>query len=341
MVPLKESFADWLDHARCAEILRECRWPSGQVDCVFCQSDNVNILEKYKTYFFRYECLDCGNLNGHKTTFNDKTGSIFEDSKISLAKWFYTISLLQKKISTNQIANELQVDGNTARRMVGLIRGSIFLSIRLDDSSLNDEVEIDEAYVTAGSKGNDESRTEARESRKRGLKKRGRGTYETDKTPIVGFTQRAGNIHFEVTKNGQTVTVQPLIEHWVAPQTTIYTDEYNIYNFLDRSENYTHLTVCHSKGEYALDLDGDGINETHCNTQEGVWSLLRPWIRPHRGINKMYLPLYVAPCEFFYNRRKKTPVQQIREVITLAASWIGKVASDLCKVKCLWKLGTV
>ena len=182
MVPLKESFADWLDHARCAEILRECCWPSGQVDCVFCQSNNVNILEKYKIYFFRYERLDCGNLNGHKTTFNDKTGSIFEDSKISLAKWFYTISLVQKKISTNQITNELQVDGNTANgtppdgtppgRMVGLIRGSIFLSVRLDDPSLNDEVEIDEAYVTAGSKGNDESRNEERESRKRGLKKR-------------------------------------------------------------------------------------------------------------------------------------------------------------------------
>lgn len=185
MVPLKESFADWLDHYRCAEILRECRWPSGKVECIFCQSENVKTLEKYKTYFFRYECLDCRNLNGHKTTFNDKTGSIFEDSKISLAKWFYTISLVQKKTSTNQIAQELQVDGNTARRMVGLIRGSIFLSIGLDDTPLNDEVEIDEAYVTAGSKGNNGSRSEERKPRKRGLKKKAVGPMKQTKLPLL------------------------------------------------------------------------------------------------------------------------------------------------------------
>ena len=169
MPPLKESFADWLDPNRCAEILRESRWPSGKVECVFCQSENVKIIEKYKIHLFRYECLDCTSLEGHKRTFNDKTGSIFEDSKISLAKWFYTISLLQKKISTHEIAKELQVDGNTARRMVGLIRGSLFISMGLNPISLKGEVEIDEAYLRAGCKGNNESRPEERKPRKRGF----------------------------------------------------------------------------------------------------------------------------------------------------------------------------
>jgi len=66
---------------------------------------------------------------------------------------------------------------------------------------------------------------------------------------------------------------------------TIYTDEYNIYAKLETWEYY-HKTVNHSLGQYAKDEDGDGIYEVHCNTQECIWSLLRPWLRPHRGISQ-------------------------------------------------------
>lgn len=40
--------------------------------------------------------------------------------------------------------------------------------------------------------------------------------------------------------------------------------------------------VCHAKGEYARDEDGDGFHSVHVNTMEGFWSLLRSWLRPHR-----------------------------------------------------------
>jgi len=132
MAPPKESFADWLDPQKCAEILREERWPDEEINCIFCGSGNIKKFGKYQDYFFRYECLDCTKNKGCKTTFNDKSGTIFEDSQISLPKWFYTMSLVQKKISANEIAKELQVDGNTARRRVLLIKGSIFLSVCTD-----------------------------------------------------------------------------------------------------------------------------------------------------------------------------------------------------------------
>ena len=153
------------------------------------------------------------------------------------------------------------------------------------------------------------------------------------------MVERQGNIHLEAVRNVKTATVQPIIESVVTPGSLIYTDEYNIYKFLYKDTPYSHLTVCHSKKEYALDLDKDGIYEAHCNTQEGVWSLVRPWIRPHRGINKMYLPLYLAPCEYFYNHRHLTPAQQIRSVISIGVSWIGKAASLLSKEKALLPIG--
>jgi hypothetical protein len=49
-----------------------------------------------------------------------------------LTKWFYAISLLKNKVSGNELAKELQVDGNTARRMSMLLRGEILFSNQSD-----------------------------------------------------------------------------------------------------------------------------------------------------------------------------------------------------------------
>ena len=57
---------------------------------------------------------------------------------------------------------------------------------------------------------------------------------------------------------------------------------------------YGHKSVCHAWGEYARDDDGDGFCEVHVNTLEGFWSLLRSWLRPHRGISQEKLPLYLG-----------------------------------------------
>ena len=39
-------------------------------------------------------------------------------------------------------------------------------------------------------------------------------------------------------------------------------------------------------------------------TQEGVWSLLRSWLRPYRGGSLEKLPFYVAHFEWLYNLRQ-------------------------------------
>ena len=68
---------------------------------------------------------------------------------------------------------------------------------------------------------------------------------------------------------------------------------------------YGHKAVCHADGEYARDEDGDGFHEVHVNTIEGFWSLLRSWLRRHRGISQEKLPLYLAFFQFVYNARKR------------------------------------
>ena len=104
--------------------------------------------------------------------------------------------------------------------------------------------------------------------------------------------------------NVQQKTIKPIIEEVVTKGSQLYTDEYDIYDRLP-VWGYKHQTVCHSKGEYARDeacpwalvpRDGDGFHEIHVNTMEGFWSLLRSWLRPHRGISQEKLPIYRKRC---------------------------------------------
>jgi len=116
--------------------------------------------------------------------------------------------------------------------------------------------------------------------------------------------QRSGEVIIRMLENVKQQTIKPLITAYVAVDTLIYTDEYTIYSRL-KEWGYRHKTVNHSAGEYARDEDGDGFHEVHVNTMEGFWSLLRSWLRPHRGISQTHLPLYLGFFEFTHNVRKR------------------------------------
>jgi len=116
--------------------------------------------------------------------------------------------------------------------------------------------------------------------------------------------QRGGQVVLRVLENVRQATIQPLIATFIAPGTLVNTDEYNIYGRL-AEWGYEHKSVCHAIGEYARDEDGDGFHEVHVNTMEGLWSLLRSWLRPHRGISQERLPEYVGFFLFVHNVRRR------------------------------------
>jgi len=116
--------------------------------------------------------------------------------------------------------------------------------------------------------------------------------------------QRGGEVVIKMLANVQQKTIKPIIQSTVSAGTLIYTDEYDIYARLE-AWGYAHKSVCHSAGEYARDEDGDGFCEVHVNTMEGFWSLLRSWLRPHRGISQEKLPIYLGFFEFVHNARKR------------------------------------
>jgi transposase len=116
--------------------------------------------------------------------------------------------------------------------------------------------------------------------------------------------QRFGAVMIRMLADVKQKTIGPLIQQTIAPGAVVYTDEYDLYARLPEW-GYTHRTLCHAVGEFARDEDGDGFCEVHVHTVEGFWSLLRSWLRPHRGISQERLPLDLGFFEFVHNVRKR------------------------------------
>ena len=83
----------------------------------------------------------------------------------------------------------------------------------------------------------------------------------------------------------------------------VNTDEWQGYNHIIRE----HVTVNHGNHEWARDDDGDGIREVHTNSAEGMWTGLRIFLGPFRGVHKKYLSGYVAIYEHAVNLKKISP----------------------------------
>ncbi len=116
--------------------------------------------------------------------------------------------------------------------------------------------------------------------------------------------QRSGEVFIRMLADVKQATIKPFIEEVIQTGSKVFTDEYDIY-FRLTQWGYEHKTVNHGSGEYARDEDGDGFHEVHVNTIEGFWSLLRSWLRPHRGISQEKLPIYLGFFEFVHNVRKR------------------------------------
>ena len=134
--------------------------------------------------------------------------------------------------------------------------------------------------------------------------RRGHGTYANDRPPVIGTVGReSGQVRLRVAKRTDKRTLHKHVHTFTRRQAHSNTDEWRSYNGLARS----HSTVCHGKREWARDDDGDGINEVHVNTIEGLWTSTRNFLRPFRGVHKKNLQNYLAICEFKINQKRVSP----------------------------------
>ena len=138
----------------------------------------------------------------------------------------------------------------------------------------------------------------------RANKHRGHGTYDNDRPPVVGTIGReSGQVRLRVVHHTDGKTLKRHVAKFTTATTRVNTDEWRGYNHLARE----HVTVNHGSHEWARDEDGDGIREVHTNTVEGMWTGLRNFLRPFRGVHKKHLAGYVAMHEHAVNLKKMSP----------------------------------
>src|ERR1700694_996319 len=168
---LQEAVVYFADPVNCREYLVARRWPNG-VTCPRCGSANVLFLEKYN----RWHCRQKHDA----PQFTLKTGTIFEDSPISLDKWMlamWQIVNCKNGISSYEVHRAIGVTQKTAWFMDHRIRFALHNGTI---EMMKGEVEVDETFI--GGK--------ARNMHKNVKARRITGTGPMDKTAVFGVLER-------------------------------------------------------------------------------------------------------------------------------------------------------
>ena len=179
---------------RCRDFITEQRWHKVVV-CPFCGSIHVYTCSNGDNQF---KCGDC-----HKR-FSCLVGTIFQNTKLSLQKWFmamYLISSHKKGISSHQLGRDLHITQKTAWFILHKVRT---LFAQYDTPALEGEIELDEMYLGGRETNKHESKkTEGTQGR----------SIKT-KTPIFGMVQRDGKACAMKVENTRAETLLPIIKQF-------------------------------------------------------------------------------------------------------------------------------
>src|SRR6266571_3451614 len=188
---------------RCRDYLEHLRWPEG-VECPRCGSKSVSRISTRK----QFDCNSC------RRRFSVLAGTVFQDSKLPLWKWFAAVYLVcesKKGISALQLKRMLKI---------GSYESAWYLCHRIR-AAMEDEgapllagtVEIDETYI--------------------GGKVRGKGAgYRGNKTMVMGAIERGGKLRVRAVNkpNADKRTTSEFVRDVVAENArAIYTDESHAY----------------------------------------------------------------------------------------------------------------
>lgn len=275
----------------CIDHLERLRW-SGIVVSPF---DPASVV--YKCKGNKYRCKNTGKY------FNVKTKTLFDNTKISLRKWFAAIWLVtchKRGVSSIQLSTDIGVTQKTAWFMLHRIRKAFGISNDDENTTLENEVEIDETFVGGKNKN--------RHKDKKVEKCQGRSFK--DKVPVFGMIQRGGILIARVVRDTTVKTLNAIIFRHIREYTIIYTDGWG-YGKINKY--YNQSSVDHGKGFYGTTVvteDGELIS-INTNSIENAWThLKRTVVGTYYKIGKKHMQSYVDEFVFRFNTRSKTVTQR-------------------------------
>jgi len=270
---LMEFMRDFPDDATCLDWLWRTRYSE---DGEHAHCDNCGLERKFRRYDTAqrrqsWTCTTCG------THVHPTANTIFHKSSTSLHLWFYAVYLMTSTrcgISAKQLEREIGVTYKTAWRMMKLIRQDL---MEQDDFEMSGEVEVDEMFVGGKHKG-------------------AKGRKPAPSQPVLGMVQRGGKVAAVTVPSTRTLTLQPLIQKRVLPDTMIYSDGWTGYNSLQRA-GYRHQRVNHTAGVFVS-------GNVHTQTIENFWSLVKRGIGGvYHSVSAKHLHGYLNEYVWRYNHR--------------------------------------
>jgi transposase-like protein len=276
---LQEAIIYFADFENCKDfVVNHLRWIDGVVRCPRCQSEKVFWIEKERVW-------KCYGKHDH-AKFSMKTGTIMEDSPISIDKWLAALWLIvncKNGISSCEMARDLGITQKSAWFLNHRIR------MALHDGSIekaSGHVEADETFI--GGK--------ARNMHVAQRRRRITGTGGKDKTPVLGIVERGGKVRTVVVNDRKKKTLQAEVKKHVEAGSALYTDFLLSYDGLEGE--YAHQVIDHAVAYVDANL--------HTNTIENFWALLK------RGISGTYVSVepyhlfrYLDEQAYRYNNRKE------------------------------------
>jgi transposase-like protein len=261
------------------DYIEQMRWPSG-VCCIHCGVQNVSKItreKKGKNQRTRiYQCLEkeCGKQ------FSATSGTIFNDSHLSLTKWFMAIAMIceaKKGMSAKQLERHLGVNYRTAWYLCHRIREAM-----QDGGLLTGVVEADHTYMTP------------RRPRK------GKPYVQKEKREVIlGMVERGGKLRLIPVKDAIAEITAPVLEQNISKDAILQTDAHSTFDIIGKSGMFAgHRMINHT---YAY---ADGPN--HTQTIESAFSLLKRGIYgSFHKVSIKHLQRYCNEFSYRFNRREE------------------------------------
>lgn len=283
---LFDLMAAFPDEQACIDHLRAIRWAKGEF-CPHCGHDKVYGFSDKRTF----KCAQC------RQRFSLKVGTIFEDSKLPLRKWFMAIWLITnhpKGIASTTLAKDLDITQKSAWFVLHRLRHAARTKSFNAPMKLRGKVEVDETYVGGKAKNRHGRRS-------------GTGGGAGGKTAVIGAVERNGDVVARVLGAAGAGELQGFIHDVVSKRAEmVVTDAHRGYSNLEGFPQ--HQVVNHNKGEWRK-------GDAHTNSIESVWALLkRQIIGIHHWVSPKHLDRYVGEMTWRLNRRSLTVTERMNSM---------------------------